>query len=247
MSGYYSHEALPHHGYYQQPQPRLQQQGYGYPSPQERQWDPEKIWAEANGSASLQRSGDDQYGQPPPYDERSFGAPEQQGHSKERGLGATVLGGAGGAFLGHEMGHGKMATLGGLAVGAIAANAFEHHHEKKKRERQREHAYERGYERGETRSIDDRGDRSYRSYDDRDDRSDFSRADGRSIDDREYDYEPPRHHHHHRHRDSDYSRRDDYDDYSRRDDYSDTYSQRDRNYGDQRGDYREDEYDSRRD
>lgn len=166
----------------------------------------------------------------------------QQGGEGERGIGATVLGGGAGAFLGHELGHSKMATLGGIAVGAIAANAFEHHHKKKKEEKRMEHAYDNGYVHGESRGIDDddddddyeRDDRFYASrksldrddrYDDRshlsrrsidgDDRyDDRSYVDSRSFEEeRDYDYEPPRPHHHHHHH------RDDYDDdyYSRRD------------------------------
>lgn len=48
----------------------------------------------------------------------------------DRGLGATVLGSAGGAFLGHKMGGGALGTLGGMVAGAIGANVLENHHEK---------------------------------------------------------------------------------------------------------------------
>lgn len=158
----------------------------------------------------------------------------QQGGEGERGLGATVLGGGAGAFLGHELGHSKMATLGGIAVGAIAANAFEHHHKKKKEERRMENAYDSGYMKGESRGIDDdyydRDDRSYASRRslERDDRyDDRSYYEGRrSLDEeRDYEYEPPRHHHHHHHRD-------DYDDDYRSDSYyqQDDYYRRDSRY-----------------
>lgn len=134
----------------------------------------------------------------------------QPGAEGERGIGAAVLGGGAGAFLGHEMGHGKMATLGGLAVGAIAAEVFEHHHKKKKAEHRLEHAYDSAYVNGETRS---RGleDESY--YRDRESCEDDERS----------EYEPPRHHHRHHHHDDDDGYGDRYverDDYSYQDDYS---------------------------
>ncbi|KAJ6024798.1 hypothetical protein N7540_005595 [Penicillium herquei] len=43
----------------------------------------------------------------------------------ERGLGSTLIGGAGGAYVGHQMG-GGMATAGGAMVGALGANAVSH-------------------------------------------------------------------------------------------------------------------------
>lgn len=43
----------------------------------------------------------------------------------ERGLGSTLIGGAGGAYVGHHMG-GGMATAGGAIVGALGANAVSH-------------------------------------------------------------------------------------------------------------------------
>ncbi|KAJ6127909.1 hypothetical protein N7471_009126 [Penicillium samsonianum] len=47
----------------------------------------------------------------------------------ERGLGATVLGGAGGAFVGHKVGkksdHGKLGAVGGALAGAVVANLAE--------------------------------------------------------------------------------------------------------------------------
>ena len=147
---------------------------------------------------------------------RSGSAPPldgQQGADGERGIGATLLGGAGGAFLGHKMEHGALGTLGGLAIGAIAANAFEHHEKKKKEEHREERSYDEGYERGErrgsrSRSIDDRSDyyRERPSSRSRgiDGDSDYYRGD--RYEDEEDDYRP-RHHHHHHH--------DSYDDYDR--------------------------------
>ncbi|KAL2786962.1 hypothetical protein BJX66DRAFT_341650 [Aspergillus keveii] len=49
--------------------------------------------------------------------------PEGEG---ERGLGSTVVGGAGGAFIGHKVGkksdHGTLGAIGGAVAGAIVAN-----------------------------------------------------------------------------------------------------------------------------
>ena len=54
-----------------------------------------------------------QYGQP--------GAPGGPADG-ERGLGSTLIGGAGGAFLGNKMGGGALGTIGGLIAGAVGAN-----------------------------------------------------------------------------------------------------------------------------
>lgn len=54
----------------------------------------------------------------------------------ERGLGATLIGGAGGAFIGHELGGGALGTIGGIVAGAIGANMLEHRHQEKKWEQQ---------------------------------------------------------------------------------------------------------------
>lgn len=133
--------------------------------------------------------------------------PTPQGTNGERGLGATVLGGAGGAFLGHKLEHGALGTIGGLAIGAIAANAFEHHEKKKMEERREAREYEEGYERGERRGSRAR---------DIDDDSGYY-EDDRYREDEGY-YRP--HHHHH----EDYDRDDYGDDY--RDDYRDDYDDR---------------------
>ncbi|KAI6087660.1 hypothetical protein F4821DRAFT_235595, partial [Hypoxylon rubiginosum] len=58
-------------------------------------------------------------------------APGQEGADGERGLGATLLGGGAGGFLGHKIGKGKLGTLLGGAVGAVAANMIEHKFERK--------------------------------------------------------------------------------------------------------------------
>ena len=58
---------------------------------------------------------------------------------KEKGLGASLLGGAGGAFVGHEMGGGALGTILGIGAGAVGAALLEKDHEKqKKKEAERE-------------------------------------------------------------------------------------------------------------
>lgn len=50
--------------------------------------------------------------------------PGQPGQD-ERGLGATLLGGGAGAYLGHAAGGGVLGTLGGVLAGAVGANVLE--------------------------------------------------------------------------------------------------------------------------
>lgn len=142
----------------------------------------------------------------------SKGQPQQNPQGEgERGLGASVLGGGAGAFLGHKYGHGAMGTIGGLAIGAIAANAFEHHEKKKREERRESRAFDEGYEDGEDQP---RHHSHSRDIDDDDDYYPDDRYE------EEEDYEPRHHHHHHHDRDYD-------DDYYQDDDYEDSYYQRD--------------------
>ncbi|KAF7191766.1 hypothetical protein HII31_06811 [Pseudocercospora fuligena] len=211
-------EACPPRQTYSAP-PQQQYCSYPPPMPQQQEpaWDPKRIYAEYGAGPQQQQ-------QPMQQSENKglgdfFSNQQHQGGMQqegERGIGATVLGGAGGAFLGHEMGHGKLATLGGLAIGAIAANAFEHHHEKKKHEREEMRAYDSGYVNGEERRSRSRGiDDEYEEND----RYSDCREDERYYDDEE---ERPRHHHHHHHeRDYDDSYVDDreyqVEDYYRRD------------------------------
>ena len=49
---------------------------------------------------------------------------------EERNLGASVLGGAGGAMLGRKLGGGTLGTIGGIVAGAIGASVLEEKHEK---------------------------------------------------------------------------------------------------------------------
>ncbi|KAI0880559.1 uncharacterized protein GGS22DRAFT_174694 [Annulohypoxylon maeteangense] len=66
-----------------------------------------------------------------PYDNNPNRAPGQEGEDGERGLGATLIGGGAGGFLGHKLGKGKLGTMLGSAVGAVAANMIEHKFERK--------------------------------------------------------------------------------------------------------------------
>jgi hypothetical protein len=141
------------------------------------------------------------------------GQPGEEGPNGERGLGATVLGGGAGAFLGHKMNKGALGTIGGLAIGAIAANAFEHHEKKKREERRESRAFDEGYRDGEDRPHHHSHSRGL-------DEDEEYYSDDRYEEDEEY---RPRHHHHHRRDyDDDYyyqddDRREEY--YDRRDDY----------------------------
>lgn len=87
-------------------------------------WDPKQIWNEFNNPP------DPQYGIPEgqrsaetDYSHNQSG----QQHDGQRGLGANLVGGAGGAFLGHKMAkkHQALGTAAGLALGVLAAHEFD--------------------------------------------------------------------------------------------------------------------------
>ncbi|KAK6819629.1 glutamine rich nitrogen starvation-induced [Apiospora arundinis] len=60
------------------------------------------------------------------YDEkRGTAGPGEAGEDGERGLGASLIGGGAGSFLGHKLGKGKLGTFLGGAAGAVAANVIE--------------------------------------------------------------------------------------------------------------------------
>lgn len=129
-------------------------------------------------------------------------------------LGATLIGGALGGFVGHETHKGPLVTAAGLAIGAFAGHEFEKHehkkHEREREERDERDAYrageERGYDRGERDEYYEDEERS--QYEDR---SEVSRPSHRhhrprEIEDEEYEreteysneYQPrPRRHGHH--------------------------------------------------
>ena len=204
----YSNNRMPPSPQTWQPAPP-QASNFQAPAPHQQNWDPQQTWNEFNNPP------EPQYGiperQPNPHSPRAGHHKElgQEGDG-ERGLGATLVGGAGGAFLGHKMEGGKLGTIGGLALGALAANAYEDHEKKKNGELHESRAFGEGYADGEdrphhhhSRGIDEEEEYSDDRYDDE-------------------DYYQPRHHHHHH--DSDYDGdyyQDDYREeyYDRRDDY----------------------------
>ncbi|EME81672.1 uncharacterized protein MYCFIDRAFT_197006 [Pseudocercospora fijiensis CIRAD86] len=217
-------EAPPPRQTYYSPPPQQQYISYTYPhTSQQKQdpepaWDPKRIYAEYGAGPKSENKGLGDFSS----NQHHQGGLQQShvGQQDERGIGATVLGGAGGAFLGHEMGHGKLATLSGLAIGAIAANAFEHHHrEKKKHEREGVREYDRGFV-GEEERERERGIGEEESEDEYRERC--RGINNEYEDERDYDDEEerPRHHHHYQ-RDYDDSYVDDgeyqVEDYYRRD------------------------------
>jgi len=75
---------------------------------------------------------DDDYPRQPPSRKRdstskhhSSGKDILRGGDGERGLGATLLGGAAGAFLGDQADKGVLGTVGGAVLGAVAAGALD--------------------------------------------------------------------------------------------------------------------------
>jgi hypothetical protein len=100
-----------------QPAPYGQQQpAYGA---QPNYGAPQPAYGDTRGAAPLP-------GQP---QGAGFEGPGQDG---ERGLGATLVGGAGGGFLAHEVGGGVLGTIAGTVVGAIGANFAEHKYKEHK-------------------------------------------------------------------------------------------------------------------
>ncbi|KAF2772219.1 hypothetical protein EJ03DRAFT_215606 [Teratosphaeria nubilosa] len=59
-----------------------------------------------------------------------------RGGDGERGIGATLLGGAAGAFLGDQADRGPLGTLGGAVLGAVAAGGIDRMKSKKDQEKQ---------------------------------------------------------------------------------------------------------------
>ena len=58
-------------------------------------------------------------------------------HSRGKEWGATAVGGAAGAFLGNEIGHGPLGIGAGLIAGAIGAHELERRHEKHQQEKKK--------------------------------------------------------------------------------------------------------------
>ena len=101
------------------------------------------------------------YTPPSAYDERShdrrrrhdsraesesYRGGEKKNHDAAKSVGATLLGGAVGAFAGHEVGHGGLATVIGAVAGAYGGHKLEQKREKSKEKRaeEREHHSQHG-------------------------------------------------------------------------------------------------------
>ncbi|KAJ5710485.1 hypothetical protein N7488_004641 [Penicillium malachiteum] len=81
--------------------------------------------------------------------ERDSGS-ERHPEDSERRLGSTLIGGAGGAYVGHQMG-GGMATAGGAIIGALGANAVSHgleshHQHQQQQQQQQQQQYQQQYQ-----------------------------------------------------------------------------------------------------
>ncbi|KAK4505971.1 hypothetical protein PRZ48_003936 [Zasmidium cellare] len=107
-----------------------------------------------------------------PSDPKKGGRDVFGGSEGERGLGAKIAGGAGGALLGHELSDNVLGTLGGAVVGAVAANVFEKHHEKRQTAKMAKRASRDGAYPVRSGSLDYPRSRSYRERDRYDDRHD---------------------------------------------------------------------------
>lgn len=64
----------------------------------------------------------------------------QKFDTSERGLTTSAIGAIAGGLIGDKVGHGGLATVAGVLVGALGANAWERREGKKKEERRREPA-----------------------------------------------------------------------------------------------------------
>ena len=84
---------------------------------------------------------DDRYDRDDRDNDRSERSGRNRSHSRTKEWGATAVGGAAGALLGKELGHGKLGTIGGLVAGAVGAHELEKRHERKKEQRRLEDAY----------------------------------------------------------------------------------------------------------
>ncbi|KAK5943910.1 hypothetical protein PMZ80_003191 [Knufia obscura] len=108
---------------------------------------------------------------------RSRGMPEEEhkkkDHHRGKDVGATLLGGAVGAFAGHELGHNGIASTIGALVGAYGGHELEKRHEKKKEKR------DSGVEEYSKRSISRSRSRRRDDYDDDDDYDNARRRDNR--------------------------------------------------------------------
>lgn len=109
QQGHYDQGYDPNRSTSPYPPPAQHQQGYHDPNQQY--------------GAPQQQHG---YGEQQGYGAQQHGQPGAPGGPAEgdRGLGSTLIGGAGGAFLGNKLGGGALGTIGGLVAGAIGANVL---------------------------------------------------------------------------------------------------------------------------
>ncbi|CAK7565266.1 MAG: hypothetical protein SEPTF4163_003179 [Sporothrix epigloea] len=130
----------------QQQQQYPQQQHYGPP--------PQQQYSSASPAPYQQPQygapGQDNRGPSPYQPQPQYGAPGPapgavgyDGQTDERGLGATLVGGAGAGWAAHHAGGGTLGTIAGAVAGAIGANVIEHFVEKKRDEKH--HNQQGGY------------------------------------------------------------------------------------------------------
>ncbi|KAL4940218.1 hypothetical protein BDV06DRAFT_197053 [Aspergillus oleicola] len=114
-------ETYPHETYPQQPTP-MQDPGYGYTQAPQQQWSTPPPYAEYTEPAAPYQQTEYKNAKDP--NAFVYGYPNAE--EAEKGLGSTVVGGTGGAFVGHQVGkksdHGTLGAIGGALVGAIGAN-----------------------------------------------------------------------------------------------------------------------------
>lgn len=91
-----------------------------------------------------------------------FGGEGGEHHNRTKDVGATLIGGAVGAFAGREFGHNGIATLIGTAAGAFAGHELEKRYERKKERKE----FEQGRRSGSrSRNVEYESDED--EYDDR--------------------------------------------------------------------------------
>ncbi|MCJ1223703.1 hypothetical protein MMC12_000346 [Toensbergia leucococca] len=117
-----SGQQWPQQGQYGPPATQQPYMGQGYPP--QSQYNPSQDALYPPPPRSRSNSGN--YGSRGPSDGK-------KDHSRERGLGASLVGAAGGGFLGHEVGGGALGTIGGMIAGAVSANMAEKEWEKHER------------------------------------------------------------------------------------------------------------------
>ncbi|KAL4960029.1 uncharacterized protein BDV14DRAFT_205141 [Aspergillus stella-maris] len=110
--------------YPQQQQPQMQEPGYGYTQPPHHDFSTPPPYTEYTYTAPSPHYQRPQYKETKDPDALAYNYPNTE--EGEKGLGSTVVGGTGGAFVGHQVGkksdHGTLGAIGGALIGAIGAN-----------------------------------------------------------------------------------------------------------------------------